>query len=205
MGTTDGRRSLSSAVFATVLLAFTGTASATSGASEHAAVVRAPAEESKEPPPRYVDLRIGASTSAHAIICGQLSYGPVSIEGCGTGAGILHNDPIPELSHYRVHLAIASFPSPIGWLSPRIGVGFSEMQIGADAAGFAFTDVDELGAATAGPSASVGLQSLVRLGAGFELVTDLSLFTAWFAHAPKLARPQAPWQVGLVLSAGVGF
>jgi hypothetical protein len=170
-----------------------------------ATVRAAPSDRDEAPPDRYVELRVGASSSAQAVLCGQLTFGPVSLEGCGTGAGLLHDTPLAELSHYRAHYALASFRSPIGWLSPRVGVGFAELQIGADSPGFAFTGADALGAATAGPEASAGVQSLLRLGAGFELVADLSTFAAFLAHASELSVAQDAWQLGALFSVGIGF
>lgn len=169
------------------------------------AVVRAKRAEETAPPPRYVDLRLGAASSAQLVLCGQLSYGIVSIEGCGTGAGLFAGAALDEVSHYRAHVALKSWKTPIGWVSPRVGVGFAELQTGADSPGFAFSSVDALGAATAGPEATLGLQWLLRLGGGFELVTDVSAFAAWFPHAPELVDPRDPVQAGVLVSTGVGF
>lgn len=156
-------------------------------------------------PPHFIDLRIGSTASLQSVVCGQLSYGVVSVEGCGTGANLWNDDPVDEVSHYRLQVALAAFRTPIGWVSPRVGAGFAEMQIGLDSPGFAFTSVDALGTATAGPEASAGLQSLYRLGAGFELVIDLSLSAGWFPHAPELKQPRDVWQLGGMLSTGIGF
>jgi hypothetical protein len=174
------------------------------GAQETAATVQATQDA---PPRNYGNLRIGASTSGRrATLCLELS--PVellSVEACGNGSGFLHHDPEPEVAHFRAHFKLASWKTPLGWLQPRLSAGFAELQLGEDAGGFQFTGTDPTGLATAGPEVGASLRALLPVVAGFELVGELGVSTAYFRYAPALLRPQEALQPSASLTFGVGF
>src|SRR5688572_19744999 len=91
-------------------------------------------------PRSYVNLRAGVSSgdrNGRPHICGEVApLAWLSVEGCGTGAGLWHDDGGQEMSHYRVNARLTSLRLGKGaapWLEPRIGAGFSELQIAPDA------------------------------------------------------------------------
>ena len=165
--------------------------------------------EPPSPPRNYGNLRVGASTAnanRRPEICLELApLEFLSLEGCGTGSGFLHRDPLPEVAHFRGKLRLMSFETALGTLQPLLAAGFAELQVGEDDAGFQFGGTDVRGASTAGPELGLGLRYLRPLSAGFELVGDLSFSMAWLKHAPELARPADTWLPSASLSFGVGF
>jgi len=160
-----------------------------------------------EPPRTYVNLRIGASSSvSRAFLCGEVGgfYG-ISLEGCGTGSGFLHDDPDPEIAHFRVKWAPISRRVGEAWISPAVGLGFAELQLGKDAPGFQFGGTDESRTSTAGLEASASLRLSLPAGQGIELIGDLALSVARFPHAPELVTPRDVWQPGVAITVGIGW
>lgn len=164
-------------------------------------------KESGTAPRHYGNFRIGAgSASARAELCLEVS--PIellSAEACGTGSGFLHRDPAPEIAHFRAKLKLMSWETKVGFLQPRLAVGFAELQVGEDGAGFDFAGTGATGLETAGPEVGLALRCLTPVVAGFELVSELNFSTAIFAHAPRLLRPMAVVQPTLSVSIGFGF
>ncbi|HEX8440004.1 hypothetical protein [Archangium sp.] len=158
-------------------------------------------------PRNYGNLRIGASSSSRRpALCLELSpFELLSFEGCGTGSGFLHQDPEPELAHFRSWLKLASWKTELGWLQPRLGIGFAELQVGQDGTGFHFSGVGPSGVETAGPEVGASLRMLFPVVGGVELVGEVGLSAAWLHYAPQLALPQSSFQPSASLSLGVGF
>ncbi|MBZ4414869.1 hypothetical protein [Myxococcus sp. RHSTA-1-4] len=158
----------------------------------------------------FGNLRVGGSTAngnGRPELCLELS--PVSflsLEGCGTGSGLLHGDPEPEVAHFRTKLRLVSFDKE-GWgtLQPFLAAGFAEAQVGRDDPGFQFTGTDARRVATTGPEMGLGLRFLRPLASGFELVGDLNLGMAWLPYGPDLVEPVDTWLPSASLSFGVGF
>ena len=159
------------------------------------------------PARNYGNLRIGAATSSkRPEICLELTpIERLGIEACGTGSGFLHRDPEPEIAHFRGKFQLTSFKTDIGWIQPRLGFGFAEMQIGEDGPGFHFGGVGPLGTETAGPELGLSIRALWPVWSGFELIGELGVNAAWFPNAPKLNRPQSPFQPSANFTLGVGF
>jgi hypothetical protein len=159
------------------------------------------------PPRDFVNLRLGASTGTKRLeMCLDVSpIERVAVEACGTGSEILHHEDSPELAHFRVKYALTQWKTEIGWLQPRVGLGFTELQVGADDPGFQFMGVGSRGVETAGPEISLGVRSLYPLGSGFELVGELSLSAAWLQFAPQMVKPQSQFQPAATITFGVGF
>lgn len=155
----------------------------------------------------FVNLRLGASTGSRRMeMCLEVS--PLeawSLEACGTGSEILHHENSPELAHFRGKYSLTNWKTEIGWLQPRVGLGFTELQLGQDDPGFQFLGVGPRGVETAGPEASFGIRGLHPLLGGFELVGELSFSMAWLRYAPLLATPQAEFQPAVSLTLGGGF
>jgi hypothetical protein len=164
-------------------------------------------ELGKTAPRNFGNLRIGATSGgARPQLCLELApLDLLSAEACGTGSGFLHHDPAPEIAHFRVNLKLTTWETPVGFLQPRAALGFAELQVGEDGAGFDFAGTGPSGVETAGPEVGLSLRCLTPVVAGFELVSELSFSTAIFAHAPRLLRPQAVLQPTLSVSIGVGF
>jgi len=155
----------------------------------------------------FVNLRLGASSGTKRLeMCLEVSpFEAWSLEACGTGSEILHHEDSPELAHFRGKYTLTNWNTEIGWLQPRVGLGFTELQIGRDDPGFQFLGVGPRGMETAGPEASFGIRGLYPLIGGFELVGELSFSMAWLRYAPQLATPQAQFQPAVSLTFGGGF
>lgn len=164
--------------------------------------------QAEEAPTRdYVNLRLGASTGSKRLeMCLELSpLEAFSMEACGTGSEILHHENAPELAHFRAKYTLTQWKTEIGWLQPRVGVGFTELQVGADDPGFQFFGVGSRAVETAGPEASLGIRGLYPLGSHFDLVGELSLSMAWLRYAPQLTMPQSQFQPAVSFTLGAGF
>lgn len=170
------------------------------------AVIETPAKA----PRNYVNLRVGASSgdrNGRPQIC--LEGSPLawlSVEACGTGAGILHDDPAPEVAHFRAKLRFLRAVMSGGWaLEAFGGAGIAEFQVGRDQAGFDFSGPGATGNETAGPEASAHLRAIVPLASGFDMVAEITAGAAWIPAGPELALPLATFQPSIGLSIGAGF
>lgn len=165
-------------------------------------------QEEAKAPRNFVNLRGGATSfnAEHPEIClegGPLSF--LSLEACGTGSGFLHRDPDPEIAHFRARYHFDGMDARIGWLQPNVALGFAELQVGEDAAGFQFTGTGPMQTETAGAEAGAGVRLLVPLQNGVEAIVDLSASLSWLPAAPQLVRSMSPWQPTASLTVGVGF
>lgn len=178
------------------------------GGAARAQAPAVPQDTAPEAAPRnYVNLRAGvANLSRLPTLCLELS--PVellSLEACGPGSEFRSATPAPSLSHYRVWLKLASWKKQVGWLQPRVGLGFAEVQVGKDSGGFEFSGVGPMGVETAGPELAASLRLLVPTLGGFELVGELSGNLAYFHYGPKLLAPRSKLEPSIGLTLGVGF
>lgn len=160
-------------------------------------------------PRNYGNFRTGYSSgtmNGRPDLCLELApVAFVSIEGCGTGSGFLHNDPEPELAHFAAKLRIASVRTRIGWVEPQVGLGFAELQVGKDDPGFQFGGVGPNGVETAGAELSLAARLLIPVGRGFEVIADLRLSLAYLPYAPDLVVPKDSLLPSIGASVGVGF
>jgi hypothetical protein len=169
---------------------------------------RASETEAEAAPVRdYVNLRAGVSTGSKRLeMCLEVSpLAALSVEACGTGSEFLASARSPELAHYRAKYTLTQWLTDVGWIQPRVGLGFTELQVDEDDPGFQFFGVGPRGAETAGPEASLGLRGLYPLGSYFELVGELSFSMAWLKYAPQLATPQPRFQPAVSFTLGGGF
>lgn len=162
---------------------------------------------SASPPTNYVNLRLGGTTSSFRVeLCGELApHWRISVEGCGSGREFLHNEPNPEIAHFRAKFTFTRLQTTLGWLEPRAALGFAEYQLGLDDGGFDFLSVNRTRTSTSGPEAGAALRWLLPVIGGFELLVEMNVSLAFFAFAPQLETPQAVVQPSASLSAGVGF
>jgi hypothetical protein len=165
--------------------------------------------EEEGAPRHYGNLRIGASSATQngrPELCLDVAPLPfLSIEGCGTGAGFLHQDPQPELAHFRAKWKLADIEAGKLWVQPQLMAGFAEMQVREDVPGFQFRGVSESGSATAGAEVGASVRTLMPSKNGVEFVTEMSAAAAWLPHAEQLIIPQSKVQPSFTISFGVGF
>lgn len=186
------------------LLVLLAAAPEVDGAVEAAATVEAPRT--------YVNVRVGAATSAaRPHICLDVSpLEMVSLEGCGTGGGFLHSDAGTDITHFHGKVRVASVEVAVtddtsAWVEPWLGIGFAELEVGADTPGFSFDGPSPGRVSTAGPGVGASLRGTVPLPAGFEVVGEVGLDFAFFAFAPSLVVPQHPLQPQATFNIGLGW
>ena len=166
-------------------------------------------EESREEVRNWGNLRIGGALGAgdgRPEICGEFApLAMLSLEACGTGAGILHDEPVDQSMHVRAKLRLIRFTLGDLLLEPLVGAGMIELQLGEDDPGFRFGDAGPRGVETAGLEVMGGIRALFALGAGFELVGELSGGVGYTPHAPELIRPMPQVPAFGSLTVGIGF
>ena len=129
----------------------------------------------------------------------------MSVQACGTGAGIWHNDPAPQLAHFRADVHLAAFRVASGVLKPLFGLGFAELQVGRDDPGFQFAGTGTRRIETSGPEAALSLRYVRPLDRNFEFIADAHFGAAWMKYAPQLVVPQSRFQPFVAIGVGVGF
>src|SRR5438045_6216497 len=113
-----------------------------------------------------INIRVGTATSDSTnrpTICLDVRIaGGFGAESCGTGQGIIHDQPGTELAHFRGTWSFFSRHTTTGTARLRGGVGWAELQVGVDHPGFHFGSPDptEKGS-VAGPDGSLQAQCLV--------------------------------------------
>ncbi len=177
------------------------------GPSAPEAAAGKPAKEASEPPRNYVNLTMGASTgTVGPVICGEVApLAVLAVAACGNGSGVLYDQGMAEIAHFRATFTPISWHLRELWFQPRLSLGIAEMQVGVDAPGFDFGGTGPTGMATAGPEAGAALRGLWPIYKGLEVVSELSLGLAYFSSARELVRPQSTWQPSATVSLGVGF
>lgn len=197
-----------------LLLAAAPTAAQPTGAppptvAPHAAPVDGgPPADAPAPISHRINLRAGLASSdtvgRPAICLEVVAIWQVSVEGCGTGSGILHDDVGRQIAHFRANIPITTTTRWGGRFALRGGLGFAELEIGDDKPGFDFGEADTP-ASVAGPDAGLSVQWLRPVGAGIELVANASGGVAWFAGAEDLVVPQRELQPYVAFELGVGW
>ncbi len=165
-----------------------------------------------EAPRTWASFRVGAATSAtRPQLCLDVSpLEALAFEGCGTGGGFLHTEVGSDISHFRgkVRLASTEVVATAGvsvWVEPWVGVGFAELEVGADTPGFSFEGPSPGRVSTSGPDVGASLRGTLPLPAGVELVGEIGVSLSYFVYAPQLVVPQAPLQPQASFSLGLGF
>lgn len=156
-----------------------------------------------------INLRLGtASTDANGrpTICMEvLAVWQLSIESCGTGTGILHNEAGGELAHFRAKWAVGSLVAYQGLLRLQGGIGFAELALDTDELGFEFGSPTGPRIEAAGPEAAVSVQWLRPLGGGWDFIANTTAGMAWIPYAGELAVPQSQAQPFVSFEAGIGW
>jgi hypothetical protein len=156
-----------------------------------------------------VNVRVGKSSAdlgGRPSICVDVRvWWKLSVETCGTGQSIIHNDPGQEIMHLRANYSIAQRSLWKGTLHARGGLGFAELQIGADDPGFVFGRPSSNGNSTAGPEAAFSAQWLLPLYKKIDFVMTATAGLAYFAGAPELSTSKTELQGFASLEAGIGW
>ena len=156
----------------------------------------------------HINFRMGfssATTNGRPTICleGYL-FSQFALETCGTGYGFVHQEAGNDFVHFRGKWNVHAQQWPQSLLRSQLGIGFAEIQVADDEAGFQFTGTGG-GVETAGPEASVSLQWLHQIAPQTELIADMNVGAAFFHYGPELLVPQPQlfpfWEV----SVGIGW
>jgi hypothetical protein len=173
------------------------------GASSAEPADRGPSSAEPAPIKHRINLRAGLATSDDvgrpAICLEVVTFLAVSVEGCGTGSGILHDKAGRQIAHFRANVPVLSRGAWGGRFALRGGLGFAELEVGP---GFDFGVAEN---AVAGPDAAVSAQWLRPVGAGIELVANATAGVAWFQGARELVVPQSRFQPYVAFELGVGW
>lgn len=156
-----------------------------------------------------INMRLGTASTDHTgrpTVCLEITaVWRLSVEGCGTGSGFLHRESGAELAHFRAKARVYQRAVQRGLLRVQTGVGFAELQLDADEAGFEFGTPTGRRIEAAGPEAALSVQWLRPLSRGWEIVLGTSAGAAWIPHAADLAEPQAELQPFVSFEAGIGW
>lgn len=156
------------------------------------------------------DMRVGVDSSARATtpyICAEgYPLARVSLEACGTGAGILHQGPAAEMAHFRGRFTAWEHDAGRVEGGLLLGAGFAEVQRAADAPGFRFGEAqtdDQVEAA--GGEVSASLKGRVWVDERAYLVADLNAGAAYIPAAPTVMGSDGPVLAFGALTLGLGF
>ena len=154
-----------------------------------------------------INLRLGMSSadqSQRPTICMEVRLvSHLSLEGCGTGNGLLHHSDGAELAHYRFKWALAKNVLYGGLARAQLGVGFAELQLAADDPGFVIRP--DGGVEASGPEAAATFQWLRPMGKGWEFIVNANAGLAWVPGAGDLVVPQNTVQPFFGLEIGAGW
>jgi hypothetical protein len=169
-----------------------------------------PGTPSGGPADSRINLRLGNATSdstGRPTICLDVRvWAGLGVESCGTGQGIIHDEPGHELAHFRATWALLERATSSGTGRLRGSLGWAELQVGVDHPGFHFTDPDPVErGSVAGPEAALQGQWLVPLGKGVEAIASFTAGLALFAEADKLIVPQSNLQPFVSAEIGLGW
>jgi hypothetical protein len=156
-----------------------------------------------------LSLRLGGAstdTVGRPTICADVRIvGAWSVEACGTGPGLLHNEPGREMAHFRTNFAFLERPMLRGRGRLRAGLGFAELQVGEDDAGFDFGGPSEARGSVAGPEASMSAQWVLPVLGDFEMLANATAGAAVFRNADQLIEPQGAVQGFVSFELGIGW
>jgi hypothetical protein len=157
------------------------------------------------------EMRIGADRvdPTHPFLCAEgtpLAF--LSIEACGTGSGVIHNDPAPDMAHFRARgrvLGTASGRGTVDWL---VGAGWTEVQSTIDEPGFKFgqpQSPEQVEAAGPEVSTSAKARYWFDPGARTYLSGDFNVGVATIPGAPQVMGAPSPVVPFAALTLGLGF
>jgi hypothetical protein len=164
---------------------------------------------SSKPIENRLSLRIGGATTdtvGRPTLCADVRVvAALSLEACGTGAQLLHNEPGREMAHFRANWSFLERPMPRGRGRLRGGLGFAELQVGEDEAGFDFDGPAGKRGSVSGPEASLSAQWVLPLAGDFEMLANATAGAAVFRNADQLIEPQSAVQGFVSFELGIGW
>jgi hypothetical protein len=154
------------------------------------------------------DLRVGAQSidGRHPYLCGEgnpLKW--LSIEACGNGSGILHQNPGFDMAHFRTRVRALNHDTGRADISMLVGVGFAEVQSTTDQAGFRFGQVEEGAVEAAGAEGSLSVKGRFYTTPGTYLVADINAGAAVIPGAPQVFGRGGPVVPFAAATVGLGF
>ncbi|MEZ4363083.1 MAG: hypothetical protein R3B48_23080 [Kofleriaceae bacterium] len=166
-------------------------------------------DASSRPISNRLSLRLGGAstdTVGRPTVCADVRVlGAWSVEACGTGPGLLHNEPGREMAHFRTNFSFFEGAMPRGRGRLRAGLGFAELQVGEDEAGFDFDGPSGARGSVAGPEASLSAQWVVPMIGDFEMLANATAGAAVFRNADQLVEPQGAVHGFVSIELGVGW
>lgn len=153
------------------------------------------------------NLRLGMASSdsnGRPVVCLEVrAVAALSLEGCGTGNGFLHDSPGASLTHFRGKWLLVQRVVSRGVLRAQLGAGLAELQIGSDRPGFVVAP-DARDVEAAGPEGVLAVQWLRPMGGGWEFIVNTSAGLAWIPGADELDPGQGTLHpfVGFEMGAG---
>ena len=153
-------------------------------------------------------MRMGISTATsngQPTICLEgIPLENLAIEACGTGYGFVHRSSGTDFVHFRGKWSLLHRKDAHSHLQGQLGLGFAEIQIGADELGFQFSNAGG-GVETAGPEISASVQWMRVLPSKTELIFDVNIGSAFFYYGPDLVIPQQQVFPFMEMSIGCGW
>lgn len=156
------------------------------------------------------ELRVGVDRIGpdHPYVCGELApLAWLSVEGCGTGSGFLHQGDSPDMAHFRARARVLTLGEGRARADLLVGAGFAEVQRTVDRPGFRFgkaRDAEQVEGA--GPEASLSVKGRYWLDGGGKTyaTADLNAGVAVIPSAPTVmgVEPVIPFAA---LTVGLGF
>lgn len=162
-----------------------------------------------KPVENRLSLRLGGATTdtvGRPTICADVRIvSGFSVEACGTGAQLLHDEPGREMAHFRANYSFLEGALPRGRGLLRGGLGFAELQVGEDDAGFDFEGPAGKRGSVSGPEASISAQWLLPIAGDFEMIANATAGAAVFRNADQLIEPQDAVQPFVSFELGIGW
>ncbi len=157
------------------------------------------------------EMRVGVDRidTEHPVVCGEITPLPwLSVEGCGTGSGFLHQGTEPEMAHFRTRGRLWGIDHKRSELDLLVGAGFAEIQVDKDEGGFKFgkaKDPDPIEAA--GAEASIGTKGRfwVDKGGKTYISGDINVGAAFIPAAPEVMGGGKKVLPFAAMSVGFGF
>lgn len=153
-----------------------------------------------------VDVAAGHGGGAQPYLCGEISpLRRISLEGCGNGAGVLHQADVPDMAHFR--LRVSAVERQKGRVEGALvgGVGFAEVQQHKDAPGFQFGEADAGQVEAAGPEVSAGFKGRYWLHPSAHIVLDATVGAAHIPGAVEVMDAPGPTVTFGAVTVGLGF
>ncbi|MCB9669382.1 MAG: hypothetical protein H6736_00920 [Alphaproteobacteria bacterium] len=155
-----------------------------------------------------LELRGGAQSTAveQPVIClegAPLSW--LSLETCGNGAGILHQQPGYDMVHFRAKARALHRERDRTTLDLFGGLGLTEVQSTTDRPGFAMGRQEAGSVEAAGPSVAASAKGRLYATPGTYVVADASVGAAWIPGAPAVFGRGGPVTPFASVTVGLGF